>query len=157
MIVEVYTDASTRENAYTISYQIYSDKYSAICRKYYEKKNDNNIAEMTAIEVALKHLSFLYRCRGFEITIYTDNKNAVELMNKPFISEKYKAIKEKLAVLIAHFKSCKFVHVKAHTKKQDVHSKRNCLADKLCKESHTQKNNRFYLLYNCNDKVDTKK
>lgn len=152
MIVEVYTDASTREDAYSVSYQIYSDKYCAICRKYYKKKNDNNIAEMMAIEIVLKHLSFLYRCRGFEITIYTDNKNAAELMNKTFISDKYKKNKKELANLIPNFKSCEFVHVKAHTKKQDVHSKRNCLADKLCRESHNHKNSKFYLLYNYNDK-----
>ena len=152
MIVEVYTDASVKEEAYTISYQIYSDKYSAICRKYFEKSYDNNIAEMLAIVYALKHLSFLNRSRGFDIVLYTDNKNAIEIMRREITSHKYVFLKKSLLGLLDSFKSCEFVHIKAHTKNEDIHSKRNCMADKLCKESLTQKNSKFYLLYNCNSK-----
>lgn len=153
MIVEVYTDASVKENAFTISYQIYSDRYSAICRKYYDKKCDNNIAEMIAIYQALKHLSFLYRCRGFTVNLYCDSKNAVTLFNNNFTSDQYQQIKNDIEKLIIQFKSCLFIHVKAHTKNKDVHSLRNFLADKLCKESLIQKNSKFYLLYNDNYKT----
>ena len=105
MIVEVYTDASVKDDAFTISYQIYSDRYSAICRKYYKKVFDNNIAEMVAIYQALKHLSYLYRCRGFNIILYCDNKNAVNLLNNPFLNSHHQdllRINTQMNVLLRH-------------------------------------------------------
>lgn len=152
MIVEVYTDASVRESSYCISFQVYSDRYSAICRKYFDHTYDNNLAEMYAIYIALKHLSYLYRSKGFELHLYTDNKNAVNLISNEFISEKYKDIKILLKNILENFKSCKFYHIKAHTNAKDVHSRRNWLADRLCKESYKEKNSKFYLLYNFLDK-----
>ena len=152
MVVEVYTDASVREDCYCVSFQIYSERYSAICRKYFDHTYDNNLAEMYAIYTALKHLSFLYRSKGFDILLYTDNKNAVHLIENQYISDKYKDIKRLLENLLVNFKSCEFYHIKAHTTAKDVHSKRNWLADRLCKESYKERNSKFYLLYNFLDK-----
>ena len=148
--INVYTDGSCYGNGLKVSYGGYGGYfgYNDLRNFYYPivGKSTNNIGELKAILTVLNILELEIKNKN-NIVIYTDSEYSIKCFttygnklyknmwksnnNKPIpnlelIKQGYDIIKQN--------KNIKFIHIDAHTGKQDIHSKSNEEADQLARK-----------------------
>jgi len=151
--LEIYTDGSLvkKDGNIYCGYGIYfpNNEYKPISRPFTHEPITNNRAELYAIlkSIVLANIINLDRIKNSEpeikvVRIYSDSEYSVKTFNvwlpswkknkkeykNPDIINEIDTLME-----IAPFK-VKFIHIRAHTGKTDVHSISNDIVDKLAKK-----------------------
>lgn len=156
--LEIYTDGSFIEKNGIIycGYGIYfpNQEYKPISRKFTHEPITNNRAELYAIlkSIVISNIINLERIKNNQeeiklVNIYSDSEYSVKTFNEWL--PKWKKIKKKYKnpdiineieehISIAPFK-VNMTHVKAHTRKTDIHSISNDIADELAKKGAFKK------------------
>ena len=149
--IEVYTDGSfTPPNK--CGYGIYyGNILPSISRKFKGTEPSNNRAELQAIYVAL--IQIIKKVKTNKVIIYSDSNYCIQSITKwakVWEKNKWKTaqnqdvknqdiIKPIYNIYIKNKDKIEFIHIGAHTGKQDKHSLSNEIADKLAKEGACKK------------------
>ncbi len=122
--IHVYTDGSWHNIEKDMGIGIAAQyKNKEITYSAYIGKGTNNIAELTAIEVALKKLK-KYSAKPFKI--YTDSQYCIGVLSMNWNAKKNIELITRIKDLISEFDNVKFIKVKGHS-----NNLMNNLADKL--------------------------
>jgi len=157
-IIEAYTDGSLvkKDGITYCGYGIYfpNGEYKSISRKFNHKPITNNRAELYAIlkVLVLSNIINLERVKNNQekikqVNIYSDSEYSVKIFNI-WLSKWKKTKKEYLNPDIineidTHLQmvpfNVTFTHIRAHTKKTDIHSISNEIVDGLAKKGAFRK------------------
>ena len=150
--IDIYTDGSLvrSKNQINCGYGIYfpNGEYKSISRRFTHEPITNNRAELYAILKSIIIANIINEKRIInkqitvkEITIYSDSEYSVKTFNNWLegwkkSSKDYKN-KDIIDMIDEHAKNSpfkiKFVHVRAHSGKNDIYSINNNIVDKLAK------------------------
>jgi len=147
-ILNVYTDGSCYGNGQQISYAGYGIYFSQNDNRNLSipliGPSTNNIAELKAILKVFEIIND-YLKKGNLVNIYTDSEYSIKcftnygdkLYKKDWKSKNHipnlELIKQGYFFYKSHYNNIKFLHIDAHTGKQDIHSLSNEKADELAR------------------------
>ena len=142
----IYTDGSClkfKNNIIKAGYGIYIPEKDIKISKSLKEKQTNNRAELTAIIDCVEYLSDEDLKK--ELIIITDSSYSMFIFDKTgenyeknnFIKDNKTVLNKDLVIKALEIKrkyNIKLVKIRAHTLKNDIHSKNNEIVDKLAKE-----------------------
>lgn len=142
-IIKVFTDGSKTPNRCGYGIHFIDLNIDDISKKFKKYPLTNQRAELYAIYKALKIITKKYNFK--QIEIYTDSEYSIKSLtiwikkwekndwktaqNKPVLN--VDIIKKINNIMSNNIGKIKFIHVKAHTNKDDYNSIHNAIADRL--------------------------
>jgi len=147
-IFYIFTDGSALNNSSTsfAGCAVYFPNINKIFSK--SLKGTNNIAELSAIEYALwyvnKHILLKIESTYKTMQLFTDSEYSINVITGKKNSEKNKDIIFKCQTLYKNINSkikLEFVHIDAHSNKQDFIHKCNDIVDKLARKRAKEMSN----------------
>jgi len=147
-IMYVYTDGAVSNNSRKSTKSvggigIYFGKRDSrnVSERFLERPVTNQRAELWAIIKALDIMANqgLHQQDTIRIVIYTDSMYSLNILKKKWVAKENLDIIKTGWRLIDRFPNLDLKHIRAHTKKTDIHSKGNAMADELACKGKLQK------------------
>lgn len=132
-MIEIYTDGACSPNPGKggIGVLLIYGKHRRYIQKYLGEDCTNNIAELTAIKVALESL----KKRELPLKLYTDSQYSIGVLSNPtWKPKKNKELITEIKTLIDTFSEVELIHVKGHS-----NSEENNFVDRLAVAAYTSK------------------